>query len=177
MSESITIARPYAKAAFDYASEHHQISHWQHMLSFSAAVSVNAKMRNLFSSDMKSNVLADLFISVCEGKLDRHGQNFIRILAENKRLVLLPEVVVLFEAYCAEQDAVADVEVLSAKKLTKIQMEKIAAATQRRLSCKVKLTNKIDKSLISGFIIRADDLVIDSSIKGRLERLTDALQS
>lgn len=177
MSEFITVARPYAKAAFDFAIEQNDIQGWQQMLTFTAQVSRNQEIANLLTADMKSDAIAQLFISVCGDALNQYGQNFIRVMAENGRLALLPQVLELFSDFCAQREAIAEVEVVSATELTDGQKEKIAAAVEKRLSRKVKLDCKIDQSIISGFIIRAGDMVIDSSIKGRLERLTDALQS
>ncbi|QIQ20714.1 F0F1 ATP synthase subunit delta [Zophobihabitans entericus] len=182
MSEFITIARPYAKAAFDFAVErertdNNSMEHWQQMLTLSAQVSSDSQMMAILTSDMKPEALAKLFISVCGDALDEYGQNFIKIMAENKRLSLLSDVQALFIQYCAERNAIADVDVVSATELTPEQRDKITTAVEKRLSRKVKLNCKIDKSIISGFIIRAGDMVIDSSIKGRLERLTDVLQS
>lgn len=177
MSELITIARPYAKAAFDFACQQDEIKHWQKMLSFAAEISDHHTMAKLLRENIEYDVLANLFISLCGRRLNKFGKNFIRIMAENKRLLLLPEVLQLFQQYCAERDSITDVEVISVAKLTKAQENKIAEAIEKRLSQKINLTNKIDKSIISGFILRAGDIVIDNSIRGRLERLTDALQS
>lgn len=177
MSELITIARPYAKAAFDFAKKRHQILHWQQMLQFAAMVSKDSKMSSLFSSDTNPVTLAELFVAICGDTLDRHGQNFIKILSENKRLILLSEIFFLFNTYCAEQEEIVNVEIISAIKLGQRQIEKITLAVERRLSCHIKITNKINESLICGFVIRAGNLVIDSSIRGRLDRLTDFLQS
>ncbi|WP_392566120.1 F0F1 ATP synthase subunit delta [Utexia brackfieldae] len=177
MSEFVTVARPYAKAAFDFAIEQNDIERWQQMLTFAAQVSRNQDVSNLLTADMKSEAIAQLFISVCGDVLDQYGQNFIKIMAENGRLGILPQVLELFVGFCAQKEAIADVVVVSATELTEAQKEKIAAAVEQRLSRKVKLKCTIDKSIISGFIVRAGDMVIDSSIKGRLERLTDVLQS
>lgn len=177
MSEFITVARPYAKAAFDFAIEQNNLVQWQQMLTLSAQVSSDDQMVNLLTSDMKPDALAELFIAICGDELNEFGKNFIKVMAENKRLTILPDVLVLFTQYCAEHNAVTDVDVISATELTQEQLDKIASAVEKRLSGKVKLNCSIDKSIISGFIIRAGDMVIDSSIKGRLERLTDALQS
>lgn len=98
-------------------------------------------------------------------------------MAENKRLALLPDVLSLFMQYRLERESVADVDVISAAPLTDSQLDKITAAVEQRLSRKVKLKCHIDQSIISGFIIRSGDMVIDSSIRGRLNRLSDALQS
>lgn len=177
MSEYITVARPYAKAAFDFAVEQDDLLNWQQMLAFSAQVSTDKQMIGQLTADMKSDALAKFFIAICGDALNEYGQNFIKVMAENKRLTILPDVLALFTQYCAEHNAVTDVDVVSATELTQEQLDKIAAAVEKRLSGKVKLHCSIDKSIISGFIIRAGDMVIDSSIKGRLERLTDALQS
>jgi F-type H+-transporting ATPase subunit delta len=177
MSELITVARPYAKAAFDFAAEQHDIEHWQQMLTFAAQVSCNHQMTTQLTADIKPDALAQLFISVCGDVLNEPCQNLIKIMAENHRLALLPQVVALFSHYSAQRNAVAEVEVISATELTPAQKDKIVTAVEKRLSRKVELVCHIDKSIISGFIIRAGDMVIDSSIKGRLQQLTDALQS
>lgn len=177
MPELITLARPYAKAAFDFACQQDEVKRWQKMLSFAAKISDHHRVANLLRANIKYDVLAKLFISLCGMRLDAFGKNFIRIMAKNERLSLLPEVLQLFKQYCAERDSITDVEVISVEKLTKAQEDKIAKAMEKCLSQKINLTNKIDKSIVSGFIIRAGDRVIDNSIRGRLERLTDALQS
>lgn len=98
-------------------------------------------------------------------------------MAENDRLSTLPEVLSQFIQLRAVLESTVDVEVTSAIELTKQQLANISAAMEKRLSRKVKLNCKIDKSVIAGMIIRAGDLVIDGSVRGRLERLTDVLQS
>ncbi|OCG30881.1 ATP synthase F1 subunit delta [Gilliamella sp. Choc6-1] len=177
MADLITIARPYAKAAFDFAIEKNNIESWHKMLVLASKVSKDAQIRSVLTSDMKADSVANLLINICKDVLDEFSTNFIRIMAENKRLSLLPEVLILFEQYCLEKEAQADVDVISANELTNEQLNKISVAVEKRLSRKVKLKCYIDKSLISGFIIRTGDMVIDSSIRGRLNRLNDALQS
>lgn len=177
MADVITIARPYAKAAFDFASEHSSIEKWHSMLMFASRVSQDETIKNLMSSEMKPSALAELFIAICKDEFDEYGVNFIKIMAENKRLSCLPEVFFLFEQFKAEKETVAHVEVVSATELTDEQLNKISAAVERRLSRKINLECRIDQSIISGFIIRTGDMVIDSSIRGRLNRLSDVLQS
>ena len=98
-------------------------------------------------------------------------------MAENGRLQVIPDVLQQFIALRDAMEATADVEVTSAAPLTQAQLDKISAAMEQRLSRKVKLNCKIDKSVLAGVVIRAGDLVIDGSIRGRLDRLTDVLQS
>lgn len=177
MADLITIARPYAKAAFDFAVEKNSIQKWHDMLVFTAQVSQNEYIRSLLTSDMQAHSIAELFIKVSHDVLDEFQANFIKIMAENKRLLLLPEVLALFKQRCLERDGKADVDVISAKPLSNEQLNKITTAVEKRLSRKIKLKCHIDESIISGFIIRTGDMVIDSSIRGRLTRLNNALQS
>lgn len=177
MSEFVTVARPYAKAAFDFAVEHQSVERWQDMLAFAAEVTKNEQMTELLSGALAPETLAKSFIAVCGEQLDDNGQNLIKVMAENGRLAVLPDVLEQFVHLRAVSESIADVEVTSANELSEQQLTKISAAMEKRLSRKVKLNCKIDKSVMAGVIIRAGDMVIDGSIRGRLERLADDLQS
>lgn len=177
MSEFITVARPYAKAAFDFAVENQSVERWQQMLAFTAVVTRNEQMAELLSGAVAPETLSNTFIAVCGDELDEHGQNFIRVMAENGRLLVLPAVLQQFIELRATLESTVEVEVLSSSALNDTQQAKIVAAMEKRLSRKVKLNCKIDKSVLAGVIIRAGDLVIDGSVRGRLERLADVLQS
>ena len=177
MSEYITVARPYAKAAFDFAVEQQNLDGWQQMLAFAAEVSRNENVIGLLSSAAVADTLANMFITVCGDQLDAYGQNLIRVMAENKRLIALPDVLALFIQYRAEKESIIDVDVTSASELSQEQLAKITTALEKRLSRKVILNCKIDKSVMAGVIIRAGDMVIDGSISARLQRLADTLQS
>ncbi|MGJ0193977.1 F0F1 ATP synthase subunit delta [Pantoea sp. RRHST58] len=177
MSELITVARPYAKAAFDFAVEHQSIERWQNMLAFAATVARNEQMADLLSGALAPEALSASFIAVCGDQLDEHGQNLIKVMAENGRLTALPAVLEQFIHLRDAYEATAEVDVISAVTLSDSQLTNISAAMEKRLSRKVKLNCKIDKSVMAGVIIRAGDLVIDGSVRGRLERLADALQS
>ncbi|EAA0660574.1 F0F1 ATP synthase subunit delta [Shigella flexneri] len=177
MSEFITVARPYAKAAFDFAVEHQSVERWQDMLTFAAEVTKNEQMAELLSGALAPETLAESFIAVCGEQLDENGQNLIRVMAENGRLNALPDVLEQFIHLRAVSEATAEVDVISAAVLSEQQLAKISAAMEKRLSRKVKLNCKIDKSVMAGVIIRSGDMVIDGSVRGRLERLADVLQS
>ena len=177
MSEFVTVARPYAKAAFDFAVEHQGVDRWQDMLAFAAEVTKNEHMAELLSGAIAPETLAESFIAVCGEQLDDNGQNLIRVMAENGRLKVLPDVLEQFVQLRAASEAIAEVEVTSATALSEEQLSKISAAMEKRLSRKVKLNCKIDKSVMAGIIIRAGDMVIDGSVRGRLDRLADVLQS
>ncbi|MBN3068946.1 F0F1 ATP synthase subunit delta [Pectobacterium brasiliense] len=177
MSEFVTVARPYAKAAFDFAVENQALDSWQNMLAFSAEVARNEQIAELLSGAVAPIELAKTFIAVCGDQLDEAGQNLIKVMAENGRLPVLPEVLEQFIQLRATLESTVDVDVISASTLSEQQQSKIAAAMEKRLSRKVKLNCKIDKSVMAGVVIRAGDMVIDGSIRGRLERLADVLQS
>lgn len=175
MSELTTIARPYAKAAFDFALEKGQLDKWQEMLQFSALVAENEDVASFLTSSLSSNKIAEMFIAVCGDQVDQFGQNFIRVMAENKRLSALPAVLSEFVALRSEYESVKDVFVTSATALTKQQEEKIAKAMKVKLGTEVRVTTEIDPSLLAGVIIRYDDIVIDGSSRGQLNRLSQEL--
>ena len=177
MSELTTVARPYAKAAFDFAFEKQTVAQWQEMLVFAGAVAQDASIKQVLKGAYSASKLAEIFIGVCGEQIDENGQNLIRVLAENKRLSALPDVATLFNQYKAEFDKEIEVDVTSAIKLTKVQQTSISAALEKRLSRKVNLICNVDKTIVAGLIIKAGDTVIDGSIQTKLNRLADALQA
>ena len=181
MSELTTIARPYAKAVFDFAIEQRSIDKstvkkWEEMLGFLAEVVENDTMKDFLTSSFSAEKLANTVISICGEQVDQYGQNLIRLMAENKRLTVLPIVFKEFQHYVEEYNAIAEVQVTSAQPLSIAQQEKVAAAMEKKLARKIKLNCNVDTSLIAGVIIRTDDFVIDGSSRGQLNRLANELQ-
>ena len=178
MAELTTVARPYAKAAFQYADENSSLADWSDMLGFAAGVVQDEAFAG-FLADPKSTAAdqAEAFIKVGSEKLNEAGQNFIRLLASNKRLTVLPEIANLYEQLKAQKEMSVDVEVTSAFALTDDQANKLAEALKRKLDRQISITSTEDKSLIGGVIIRAGDLVLDSSVKGKLAKLAETLNS
>ena len=177
MAELTTIARPYAKAAFDFAVEHQVVESWSEMLSFAALVSENESMKPLLNGSLSSDKLAELFINVCGEQVDVNGQNLIKVMAENDRLGVLPAVAQLYAEYRLEWAKEVEATVTSATELSEEQVQQISVSLEKRLARKVKLNCSVDAGLIAGVIIKAGDLVIDGSVRGKLTRLTDKLQS
>lgn len=175
--EMKTIARPYAKAAFDFAVEKNAVDNWLSMLTFAAEVARHKDMAQVLSSDLNAEKMAEVFLAVCGEQLDEQGQNLIKVMAVNGRLSVLPAVVREFSLLKAELDQEVEVDVVSAAKLTKQQVAKIQASLEKRLGRKVKLNCSVDKALMAGIIIKAGDMVIDGSVRGRLSRLAETLQS
>lgn len=177
MSVMTTIARPYAKAAFDFAVEKGEMAKWGQMLTFTAEVANNDDMKKLINGAVSAPQLVEIFSSVCEEQLDEFGQNFIKVMAENGRLKALPSVLDLFLTLQAEYEKVIDVEVISAIALSEKQLANIGTKLEARLERKVKLNCSVDETLLGGVVIRAGDLVIDNSARTSIRRLGDALQS
>ena len=177
MSELTTIARPYAQAAFDHAVEQQAIGHWQDMLMFAAEVARNESIKSLLTGAVAAQKLAEIFNGVCGEQLDQQGQNFIQVLAENRRLDVLPNIYAMFTQLKADYEKEIDVDVLSATKLLKKQQTSIGAALEKRLARKVKLNCSVDPTLLAGLVIKAGDTVIDGSLRSKLNRLADALQA
>ncbi|KWT99962.1 F0F1 ATP synthase subunit delta [Vibrio toranzoniae] len=177
MSDLTTIARPYAKAAFDFAVDKGELDQWGQMLTFAAEVAQNDDVHNLLSSSMTAEKLAEIFIVICGEQFDEFGQNLIKVMAENGRLMAFPDVCTQFLLLKQEHEKEIDVEVTSAVELSQEQRADISSKLEQRLARKVQLNCSIDETLLSGVIIRAGDLVIDNSARSRLDRLSDALQS
>jgi len=177
MSNLTTIARPYAKAAFDFAVEKQQLTQWSEMLAFAAEVTNNEQIHELLTSSASAEKLAEIFIAICGEQFDTYGQNLIQVMAENGRLRALPEVFEQFVALKKEYEKNIDVEVISATELSEQQLSDISSKLEQRLERKVQLNCSVDETLLGGVVIRAGDLVIDNSARGRLNRLSDALQS
>ncbi|MCA2016465.1 F0F1 ATP synthase subunit delta [Vibrio tritonius] len=177
MSDLTTIARPYAKAAFDFAVESQQLEQWSEMLVFAAEVANNEQIHELITSSLSAEQLAEIFIGVCGEQFDEHGQNLIKVMAENGRLRAIPDVCAEFHVLKKDYESKVDVEVISATELSEQQKTDIINKLEQRLERKVLLNCSIDETLLAGVVIRAGDLVIDNSARGRLDRLSDALQS
>lgn len=177
MAELTTIARPYAKAAFDFAIEQDAVDSWAEMLTFAALVSENKTMQPLLAGSLASTKLAALFISVCGEQVNVQGQNLIKVMAENGRLKVLPAVSQLFTEYRNEWAKEVEADVVSATELSSEQQQQISISLEKRLARKVKLNCSTDAALIAGVIIKTGDLVIDGSVRGKLSRLSDKLQS
>ena len=178
MAELSTLARPYAKAAFETALQDSTLDSWSSMLGVSAAVAGEDSVNALLTDpSLTSERVAQVFIDILGDQLESKGQNFIRLLAENKRLVLLPEISELFDILKANQQKSVDVEITTAFEVSSEISDKLASALKDRLQRDIRLTTSVDKSLIGGAVIRAGDTVIDSSVRGKLKKLAEAMNS
>ena len=178
MAETTTLARPYAKAAFEVASQDNALQNWSDLLSLLSSVArqpaVNSVLRD---PSLSSGQIATSFEGICSEEIDSKGKNFIRLLAENKRLVLLSEIAELYEALKAERERSLEVKITSAFEISSEIAEKLADALKKRLEREINLTTSVDESLVGGAIIRTGDMVIDSSVRGKLTKLVESINS
>jgi len=176
MSELNTVARPYAQAAFDLAREADSLAKWSEMLGFASVVSADDAMCEAIDSPSLSvSEQADLFIQVCDDKLDDEGRNFVKLLAENRRLTLFPEIAALYEDLRADAEGTLEAIVTSAKPISDEQQQEMASALKARFNREVVLQVEVDESIVGGAIIRAGDTVIDGSVRSKLEKFAHAL--
>ncbi len=176
MAESITIARPYAQAAFEEAQKQGDLKGWSEMLAGLAEASGNAEVSGLIANPkVGKSTLADLMIAIAGGSVASQQKNFIRVLADNQRLAVLPEIFANFEALRAEAEKTVNAVVESAFELSAAQQEKIASVLKKRMGREVRLSCNIKQDLLGGIVIRAGDKVIDGSAITRLGELATAL--
>ena len=178
MAELTTVARPYAKAAFQFADENSALAEWSVMLNFAAAVSQDETVAQFLANPkITADQKGDGFLKLCSDKLNPAATNFVTLLAQNKRLSALPEISVLFEALKSQKEQSVDVEITSAHPLTAEQTNKLADSLKKKLGREVNVTTVVDDNMLGGAIIRAGDLVIDGSVRGKLAKLVETLNS
>ncbi|WP_439134691.1 F0F1 ATP synthase subunit delta [Pseudomaricurvus sp.] len=178
MAELTTLARPYAKAAFESALAADQLQQWSDMLNLAAAVSQHDGMvKALLSPALTADEKAQAFVDVCGDELNEGGANLVKALADNKRLTLLPEIQQLFEMHKAQREQTVDVEVTTAFELSGELQDKLAKALSAKLDRVVTLSTAVDKAILGGALVRAGDTVIDGSVRGRLTKLAEAMNS
>lgn len=172
MTDKTTIARPYAKAAFEEAKRAGNLGSWSAALRTAAAVVKDPRVHRLLGNPAVTRTeLADFVSDLAGPELDENRRNFVATLAQNRRLVYLPEISTLFDEMKDEAEGFIDVTVTSAAPLANGQLETLSAALQRKLKRQVRLQCATDPTLIGGAVLRAGDLVIDGSLRARLERI------
>ena len=179
MAELTTVARPYAKAAFEFARETGKLADWSAQLTLAAGLASDEEFaRYLARPTLTSEQQAEAFLTDAGDKLDGTVRNFVTEIVHNKRIEALPAIAELFDAFRAELEQSADVVVTSAFELSDAQRTALAATLGQKLGRKIAIDEVIlDRTLIGGVVIRSGDLVIDASVRGKLNKLAATLNS
>ena len=176
MSENNNIARPYAQAIFEISEQGRNFSAWSDALGLMAIVARNQDMASLLINPRVSRKdIGMVFIEVCGDTIDDLGRNLLRLLSQNRRLHVLPEIAQQYESLRAEAERSVRAELESALPVSEEEQKRIAEALKARLGRDVDLVCRINEKLIGGAVIRAGDLVIDGSVRARLEALAGAV--
>ena len=178
MIEPITLARPYARAAFQFAVDNGAVDSWHEALVTVAAVVAEPSVAKVLDDPATTaSQRAQTVVTVLGDDLPTGVTQFVSVMAENHRLALAGEVATLFAELRSALDAAANVTVTSAFDVADATIEQLAASLTTKLGKTVEMTVETDASLIGGAIIRAGDMVIDGSVRGRLHKLATALKS
>jgi len=176
MSTTTTLARPYAKAAFELAGADSATGRWTEMLGLASALVTDEKMASLLQSpQLTSQQVVQILVDTGGETFDSRFRDFLAVLSENKRFPLLPEITELYLRLQEEADRLLRVKVVSAFALDEDQATRLKDALAKRFEREILLQSEVDKSVIGGAVVYADGQVIDGSLKDRLAKLSNSL--
>jgi F-type H+-transporting ATPase subunit delta len=178
MAEITTIARPYAEALTRLAGETNAWSKWSGVLSLSAEVIAEPQVAGLIGNPgIDTARVVEIIRAICGDRLDAEAVNFIELLAENKRLAVLPEIARQFEVIKTAQEGILSAHVTSAFELTGVQLSGLMARLETKFGRKIYVTQEVDSALIGGVVIQVGDEVLDASVRGKLGDLAATLKA
>ena len=176
MSSLTTLARPYAKAAFELAQGEQALGAWDDMLGLAAAMVAEDSMASLIENpDVGKTQVLEIITDAAGDAFSDRFRGFLSVLASNDRLPLLPQVADLYRGLREKAENRLRVKVVSATPLEEAQSARLKEALARRFDCEIELDNQIDAGVIGGAVVYAGDQVIDGSLRGRLNKLSSSL--
>jgi F-type H+-transporting ATPase subunit delta len=176
MTELATLARPYAEAAFKRAKEVGATGVWSDSLAFLAQIMRDKALQAVVDNPkIEQEKLTQLLLDICQGYIHDEAENFLKVLIENGRLNLLPQIAELYEQYKADDEGYVNVDLYSAYSIGKQEQQRIVKSLEKLLAKKVNASVKINKDLIGGIVAKAGDKVVDFSISGQLHQLAKRL--
>jgi len=171
-----TIARPYAKAVFELANSENQLNNWSDMLNTLANIAADSDMNRFIASPrVTAAQLAEVMTDVAGSALTDAGSNLVKLLAENDRIAALPDIAARYELLKIDAENSVDVEVTSVEPMSDEHKKALGESLRRKLGRDVRMTYSTDPALLGGALIKAGDLIIDGTIRGRLEKMAGAL--
>ena len=178
MAEAITIALPYAEAAFKLARDKNRLAAWADMLQLLEAVAQDARVQaRIGDPNVSAEQLKTLFLAICGDRLDGDARNFVMVLADNGRAELLPQIRAAFDELKSGHEGVLEARIVSAFPMSDEQISQLAARLEKKYGRKISTTVEVDASLIGGLRIEVGDQVMDASVRGRLQNMAQALTS
>lgn len=176
MSGLTTIARPYAKAAFGYASDNGAVDQWSSMLELAKTLSLAPELQKA-ALRLQPEQLMQLYFDVAGEYFDEPLQNFIKVIIENRRTSALSDIYQQFQLLSAEALNVKEVTVTTSIELSEAQLAELVKSLEKHFDCSVKMNCLVDSELIGGAVIRSGDTVLDNSLVSRINRLKDVIKS
>lgn len=176
MAELVTIARPYAEAVFQLAREKSNLAGWSDMLALLAAVAADPQVQACINNpNVSTQQIENLILGIAGAKLDGTGRNFVQVLAQNRRLELLPQIQALYEERRHENEGVLEARIISALPINDEQTKQLVARLETKYQRKISAQVELDPQLIGGVKILVGDKVIDATVRGRLDAMAAAL--
>ena len=178
MAENVTIARPYADAAFELAKGADALGPWSEALAKLATIVADPEMQECIGDPkLTDDQLNELIVSVTGGSLDQDQQNFVRLLVENERLKVLPEIRDLFIRHKNDHEGVKEAVIASAFPIDDVALAALKSELEARFKASLNIKVKLDPELIGGVRISVGDQVIDTSVRGKLANMAAALKN
>ena len=177
MAESLTIARPYADAAFGIARDQNALPQWSDALNRLAQVMASSEARGLMSNPRLGPAQIAALVGDAAGSLSKEQRNFVQVLAENERLGVMGDVEQQFRLLRNRHEEILDVTVQTAYPLDEAQVADIVATLEKKYGRKVRATTELEDELIGGVCIRIGDEMIDASVRGKLAKLAATLKN
>lgn len=176
MADLSTIARPYAKAVFELANSENRLNNWSDMLNTLANIAADADMNRFIASPrVTAAQVAEVMTGVAGSALTDAGSNLVKLLAENDRIAALPDIAARYELLKIDAENSVDVEVTSVEPMSDEHKKALGESLRRKLGRDVRMTYSTDPTLLGGALIKAGDLIIDGTVRGRLEKMAGVL--
>lgn len=178
MAEAITVARPYAEAAYKFAVESRELSQWSKILQLAASIAEDGQMKLLVGNPLISvGQLSELILEIGGKKFSTEARNLIVLMIENKRVLLLSQVSQLFEQLKAQHEGVLEARIISAFKMQSDQVDRLIDNLEQKFNRKIEAQVSVDPELIGGVKVEIGDETLDASVRGKLEAMAVALKS